>query len=85
MKITQKTQTWGNSTGIRIPKKVLSAARWLPNQEVRIDVEGDTVILKPVAQARPDTIKLEELVGGITSENRHTETDWAEPVGNEAW
>jgi antitoxin MazE len=28
---------------------------------------------------------IEELVAGITDENRHEETDWGPPVGNELW
>jgi antitoxin component of MazEF toxin-antitoxin module len=28
---------------------------------------------------------LEQLVAAITAENRHGETDWGEPVGNENW
>ena len=30
-------------------------------------------------------LTLEELVEGITEENRHGETDWGPPVGNEVW
>ena len=30
-------------------------------------------------------LTLEELVEGITDENRHEETDWGPPVGNEVW
>jgi antitoxin component of MazEF toxin-antitoxin module len=28
---------------------------------------------------------LEQLVRAITEENRHSETDWGPPVGNEVW
>jgi antitoxin MazE len=28
---------------------------------------------------------LEQLVRAITAENRHRETDWGKPVGNEVW
>ncbi len=30
-------------------------------------------------------LTLEELVAGITDENRHDEVDWGPPVGNEVW
>lgn len=40
------------------------------------------IILKPVPKPRPT---LEELVAGITPENRHPETDWGEAAGNEVW
>jgi antitoxin MazE len=28
---------------------------------------------------------LEQLVAGITPENRHRELEWGPPVGNEVW
>lgn len=28
---------------------------------------------------------LEQLLAGITEENRHEEIDWGPPVGNEVW
>ena len=31
------------------------------------------------------TYTLDQLVEGITEENRHAETDWGLPVGREAW
>jgi len=85
MQITQKTDEWGNSTGIRLPKKVLKAAKWQPGQEVKIDVQGQSVVLTPVKKAEDRPPSLEELVAGITPENRHEETDWGEPIGKEIW
>ena len=32
-----------------------------------------------------DRLMLEELLEGITEENRHPETDWGPPVGEEIW
>ena len=32
-----------------------------------------------------ETLTLDELLDGITEENRHGETDWGPPVGNEYW
>jgi antitoxin MazE len=34
---------------------------------------------------RRKKLTLEELVAGITDENRHDEVDWGPPVGNEVW
>jgi antitoxin component of MazEF toxin-antitoxin module len=34
---------------------------------------------------RRKKLTLEELVAGITEENRHDEVDWGPPVGNEVW
>jgi antitoxin component of MazEF toxin-antitoxin module len=32
-----------------------------------------------------DELTLEQLLEGITEENRHEEIDWGPPVGNEVW
>jgi hypothetical protein len=37
---------------------------------------------EPLPAAKPT---LEELVARITDDNRHPETDWGEPVGEEVW
>lgn len=87
MQLSQKTQDWGNSTGIRLPKKVLKAAKWQDAQEVKIDVRGQSIVLTPlkVKKAKDKLPTLEELVAGITPENRHKEIDWGSPVGKEIW
>jgi len=44
-------------------------------------VDGKVVIV-PVSEPSPT---LEELVAGITEENRHAEVDTGPAIGNEAW
>jgi antitoxin MazE len=83
MKVTQQTQEWGNSTGIRIPKKVLQAAKWKPDQEVTIDVRGSSVILSPVKTPKEKLPTLEELLEGVTPENVHGLVDWGPDRGKE--
>lgn len=85
MKITQKAQEWGNSTGIRLPKKVLQAAKWQPHQEVIIDIKGRSVVLTPIKPTKKDLLSLDELLQAITPENLHDEVDWGSPVGKEIW
>ena len=72
---------WGRSLAIRIPHAFA--------REVQLD-EGATVELtvaegRLIITRRPGKYSLDQLVAGITPENRHGETDWGEPVGNEAW
>jgi antitoxin component of MazEF toxin-antitoxin module len=84
MKISQKTHAWGNSTGIRLPQKVLRAARWSRGQEVAIDVRGRSVVLTPVnnGQKLPS---LHELLHGVTPEAvRDSDVDWGADRGKEA-
>jgi len=78
-----KTQIakWGNSLAVRIPKAAAEAARFKEGDSLDLDVDSDSVTIRK--KKRRATI--EELVRGITAENRHGETDWSERVGNEEW
>jgi len=55
-----------------IPEEVASTENLQENTEVEVKT----------ARKR---LTLEELLEGITEENRHPETDWGPDVGNERW
>jgi len=73
---------WGNSLAVRIP---LAIAR-----EASLG-EGDCVTLALdrtggiVVRPKRRKYELSELVSRITPENRHRETDWGGPRGEESW
>lgn len=77
----QKAQVvkWGNSLAVRIPKAVAKEARMR---------EGDAVVIK-AAKNRIELLRaekiptLKELVATLTSQNRHSETDWGPDAGKE--
>ena len=73
---------WGNATAIRIPKSVIQKANLREGDEVEFEVEAPGIIVVRAARLQPT---LEDLVTGITSKNRHSETDWGKPRGNEVW
>ena len=72
---------WGNSLGVRIPKAVAMEVGLDEGTSVEVRVSGKNLVLVP-ANRQYD---LKELVAGITSKNRHRETDWGAPVGDESW
>jgi len=72
---------WGNSLGVRIPKAFAAEVGLEDGTPVDISVSGGRIVVTPVGRE----YQLEELVDGITAENRHTETDWGHPVGAEVW
>ena len=78
-----KVQKWGNSLAVRIPDNVVEDAGLVPGKEVTVRNVRNTVVITPVNAKRRPT--LEELVARITPENRHEETYWGPPVGNEVW
>ena len=47
--------------------------------------DGKLVIEVTTPTRRKRRYTLDELVAGITPDNRHEEIDWGPPVGNEVW
>ncbi len=72
---------WGNSLALRIPKTVAEEVGLDEGASVEVRVLGRKLLLAPARQQ----YSLDELVAGITPKNRHGETDWGPPVGNESW
>ena len=77
-----RVQKWGNSLALRIPKAFAAEARLAQDTLVDIALEGDTLVVRPVAEQRYD---LDALLAGVTPENIHGEVSTGEPVGNEEW
>jgi antitoxin MazE len=80
---TQSLQKWGNSTGIRIPKKVIDKAHLNAGEELALSVHGKTIVLTPIK--RKDKVQLKEILKGVTPEDVGGEFDWGAPVGKEIW
>lgn len=72
---------WGNSLAVRLPKPYLEELGLAEGAEVDLVVRGGKLIVT----AANREYALEELVDGITSENRHQESDWGRPRGREGW
>lgn len=77
-----KVQKWGNSLALRIPKGIAELVELSDGGEVELSVEEGKMIVQPARRRR---YSLEELVAGITDENRHDEIGTGPSVGNEAW
>ena len=70
MQITVKK--WGNSAAVRLPAKVVHAARVGIEQRVEVRVEGRKIVLDPAIEAD----NLDALLAQITPENVHHEIDY---------
>ena len=73
---------WGNAPAIRIPRSVMQKANLREGDAVDFEVDGPGVIVVRSARIQP---RLPDLVAGIRPKNRHSETDWGKPKGNEVW
>ena len=78
---TTQIAKWGNSLGLRLPKSVALEADVDEGDTVDVSVKNGAIVIRP---SRP-TYSLERLVAQITSRNRHGESDWSVPVGQETW
>jgi len=72
---------WGNSAAIRIPAPILAAANLSLEQAVEVHVEGGRIVIEAVQSG----YDLDAMIANITPENRHQETDFGAPAGQEVW
>jgi antitoxin MazE len=77
-----RVQKWGNSLAVRIPKTYAKEAGLSENSPVDISMSDKTLVLKPLKKPR---VTLDELLSGITEDNKHAEVDWGKPEGREEW
>lgn len=72
---------WGNSLAVRLPKPFVDELGLADGAEVELVLRDGQIVLTAAGRE----YELEELVDGITPENRPAETDWGRPQGREAW
>ena len=73
---------WGNSLAVRIPQSIAKQARIGEGDRLALNLEVDGSLVLRSTRRR---YEVSELVKRITPRNRHGETDWGLPVGNESW
>jgi antitoxin MazE len=73
---------WGNSLAVRIPLALAKQASLGEGDCVKIALDRDgAIVLRPARRK----YALSDLVSRITRKNRHRETDWGRPEGEESW
>jgi antitoxin MazE len=75
----QLVKKWGNSLAVRLPAAVMEAAQLALDQPVEVRAENGRVIIEPVARS----YSLDDLLAGITAQNRHDEYDFGVAQGKE--
>jgi antitoxin MazE len=75
----QLVKKWGNSLAVRLPAAVMEAAQLTLDQAVEVRAENGRVIIEPVARS----YSLDDLLAGITAQNRHDEYDFGVAQGKE--
>jgi antitoxin MazE len=74
---------WGNSLALRVPKAFAQEMGASVGKAANMEVRDGKLIVEVAKPRRKRRYTLEQLVAGITPENRHSELDWGPPVGNE--
>jgi antitoxin MazE len=78
--MTIKVQKWGNSLGVRIPRKIANSLHLISGTEVEVTVKEQTIIIKN------NYSELDRLLQDINQSNIHKEQFVEEDrQGNEAW
>ena len=77
--VRTRVQKWGNSLAVRIPKSFAAEAGLSEDTPIEVSLADGKITVAPVIRRRT----LEELVAGITDENRHPEVDTGPSVGAE--
>jgi antitoxin MazE len=73
---------WGNSMGIRLPKSVVQEVGLTEGATVTIEAKEGQIVITPLRRPR---YALKDLVGRITTRNRHAAVETGKPVGKEIW
>jgi antitoxin MazE len=75
---------WGHSLAIRVTKAEAKALRIEPETPLKKSIIDGNFVIEPVVGAIP-FYTLDELLVGMTPENRHAEVDTGYAVGKEVW
>jgi antitoxin MazE len=78
-------QKWGNSLALRVPKAFADEIGASHGKAAEMTMSDGKLVIE-VARSRrlKRRDSLDELIAGITPDNRHEEIDWGPPAGNEA-
>lgn len=78
-----KVSQWGNSLAIRLPQALVAELAITRGVEVELKIENNG--FKVSIPSMPPKFTLEELLAGVTPENRHGEIDFGKAQGKEVW
>ena len=86
---TTEVKIWGNSLGVRIPKKVADALKLHDGSKIKISLDGNKIMLESESNPFFDLsqdLNLTTLLSKITSKNKHSSDELEdEMVGSEFW
>lgn len=77
-----KVARWGNSLGLRLPKKLAVSQGLSEGSGVEIVESEAGLLLRPIAEK---TYRLSDLLKAVNEDNRHDEYETGAAKGGEVW
>ena len=74
--MTVKIKKWGNSYGVRLPKKILDLLHLKEESQLELEIHNGKLIITPKRT-------LESMLAQINEKNIHQEIDFGTPQGKE--
>lgn len=81
LRMTATLKKWGNSLGIRLPKKILNEAHFGENEQVELIADKNCIRIQKIEIIET----LDDLFKGNNLRYEYNEDDTGSPVGNEVW
>lgn len=75
---------WGNSHAIRLPKSLLDVLHAENEDELIVEIEKDSIILKK-SEEDSEELTIEKLFEGYNGESFESEIEELRSVGDEQW
>ena len=72
---------WGNSSAVRLPAAALKEVHIALGDRLELRTENGKIVLEPCRLE----YRLEDMLAGITEDNRHSPVDLGDRMGREAW
>lgn len=79
-----RVQSWGNSQGLRLSKRLLEEVGIAVGDALDVVVEDGRIVLSP-ARAAKSAMTLNQLVREIPPDYSASEVEWGKSEGNEVW
>lgn len=76
-----RIRRWGNSLAVRIPKAFAAETHLGEGAAVEISIHDGKLVIAPA----PADTRLDDLLGRVTKDNLHGETDLGGAMGREVW
>jgi len=78
--VRTRVQKWGSDLALRIPKSLAAETQFAQDAVVELSLVDGKLIVSSLAQ---NTMRLEQLLAGVTEDNLHGEWDTGAAVGCE--